>query len=379
MRKVAPRDQIRIVNVYKNKQRYENLRKLNRTIRLQQIKRRRDSHTQMLISQGLVAGKDLNRRPIILPEIFSFWENYDATSLALAEIREYGVNKRIPLDIRFDNVKNLDPSATLALAAEIFRCRKLRVYRRGVFVTGNYPQSNDVLAHLSEMGFFRLLEITDICDRQLLDTDNQRPLFLKFITDMKVDGATVNAFVGIIERHIVGLNAVARGKLVGAIKEAMGNVNEHAYKDSTKYQSMKKRWFLSSRVNPATHEVMIMLYDQGVGIPNTISTDLLETIGAALAGHIDRKLHVSDGYTIKLATEIWRTGTGQSGRGRGFRDMKQFIDLATDGELRVLSNRGSYTYISNDNESSDSLTRSLDGTIIEWRFRSDNPLEMTDD
>jgi hypothetical protein len=123
---------------------------------------------------------------------------------------------------------------------------------------------------------------------------------------------------------------------------------------------------------------MIMLYDQGIGIPETIDADLVETIRAAIAGETDLKLHVSDGYTIKLATEIWRTTTGQGGRGRGFRDMKRFVDHCNDGELRVLSNRGSYTYVT-ESESFEDLPLSSGGTIIEWRFRSETPVEMTDD
>lgn len=361
-----------------NRDRRENLRKLQRHERLMQIERRRISHAQMLIDNGLAAGIDTNRRPIILPEILSFWDNYDETANALAAIRIFGLQKRVPLEIRFDRVKTLDPSATLALAAEIYRCRKLRIYRHGAFVTGNYPHSPLVHAQLSDMGFFRLLEILDRPLSELPSAPKVRPLFLKFLTDTRVVGATVDAFVSIIEKHIVALNAVARGRLVGAIKEAMGNVNEHAYRVPTAVQSMKRRWYMSSRINAENHEVMITLYDQGVGIPETLDPDLMETVRATLSGNTDRSLHITDGFAIKLSTEIWRTTTGQSGRGRGFRDMKRFIDNCTDGELRVLSNRGRYTYV-RDHEVFDDLSSSSGGTIIEWRFRSETPLEMTDD
>jgi hypothetical protein len=377
MLKISKARKIRIVSLLHTKERYENLRRLHRPNRKKQVERRRKIHQQMLFAQGLIVG-DLNRRPIILPETFSFWENYQETAAVLEAIREHGMTKRTPLIIRFDRVKHLDPSATLALAAEIFRCRKLRVYRGGTFVTGNYPDDPVIHSQLSEMGFFRLLDVSDIPINPIPNNNSPHPMFLKFITDTRVDGAIVDMFVSIIERRIVALNAVARGRLVGAIKEAMGNVSDHAYRNTTSYQSMKKRWYMSSRVDTEKHEVMIMLYDQGSGIPSTLDADLIERITAALSGNMDRNLHASDGYIIKLATEIWRTGTGQSGRGRGFRDMKRFIDLCPEGELRVLSNRGRYTYVGG-NENFDDLALSSGGTMIEWRFQSEAPLEMTDD
>jgi hypothetical protein len=368
---------IRIVSLLHTKERYENLRRLKKPNRKKQIERRKKIHQQMLFAQGLIVG-DLNRRPIILPEVFSFWDNYQETADALLAIREHGLAKRVPLTIRFDRVKHLDPSATLALAAEIFRCRKLRVYRDGTFVTGNYPNDPIIHSQLSEMGFFRLLGISDVPINPISDDSLPHPVFLKFITDTRVDGAIVDMFVSIIEGRIVALNAVARGRLVGAIKEAMGNVSDHAYQKPTLFQSMKKRWYMSSRVNIDKHEVMIMLYDQGSGIPNTLDADLIDRITAALSGNVDKTLHATDGYIIKLATEIWRTGTGQSGRGRGFRDMKRFIDLCPEGELRVLSNRGRYTYVGG-RENFDDLSPSSGGTMIEWRFQSEVLLEMTDD
>jgi hypothetical protein len=80
---------------------------------------------------------------------------------------------------------------------------------------------------------------------------------------------------------------------------------------------------------------------------------------------------------IAAATELYRTSTGQSGRGRGFRDMKRFIDECDDGELRVLSNRGSYRYMK-DGEQIDDQEFSIGGTLIEWRVRHGQAVEFED-
>jgi hypothetical protein len=86
----------------------------------------------------------------------------------------------------------------------------------------------------------------------------------------------------------------------------------------------------------------------------------------------------SDGEMILAATELYRTSTGQSGRGQGFRNMKRFVDVCTDGELRVLSNRGRYVYMK-DTENHDDASLSIGGTVVEWRFRHDGSVEMKDD
>jgi hypothetical protein len=335
-------------------------------------------HTAIILENGLAGQLDRDRRPIVLPSVFSYSENYEGTQAAINEIVEYGLRKYTPLEVRFDKVEKLEPAATLALAAEIYRCRKLRVFRRGEFVTGNYPKSELINANLSEFGFYSLLKIADRPIEREIEGDLSRPIFLRFLTSNRVEPGLVDRFVSIIEKHVLNINQVARGRLVGAIKEAMGNVDEHAYSRSSDVQTMNKRWYLSARVNLESHEVLIILYDQGIGIPATIDTDLLETIRATLALQTDIRLHVSDGYTIKLATELWRTGTGQQGRGRGFRDMKRFVGLCADGELTVLSNRGRYTYVVS-GEEHENHHESLGGTIIQWRFRNDAPLQMTDD
>jgi len=378
MKKISEVRKIALLKLADRRRRQLALRRLTKKRRSQEIAARQVQYRQILAAQGLVARGDMLRRPIVLPEVLSFWDNYDQTVSAFEEIRRYGLQENRPLEIRFDKVKQLEPSATLALAAEIYRCQKLRVFKGARFVSGNYPLDPTVHAQLRDMGFFKLIEIAEYPENSPPESPKIRPVYLQFLTDTQVIAATVDNFVGIIENHLIPLNAAARGKLVGAIKEAMGNVFDHAYKYPTGVQSMPHRWFMSSRVDFVRHEVMITLYDQGNGIPSTLDADLIDRIRAALVGSADALLQASDGYVIKLATELWRTGTGQSGRGRGFRNMKSFVDNCADGELRVLSNRGYYSYI-RDSEHYGDNEISACGTVIEWRFRSDVPLEMNDD
>jgi hypothetical protein len=130
--------------------------------------------------------------------------------------------------------------------------------------------------------------------------------------------------------------------------------------------------------------VSIMLFDQGVGIPNTIDLEALERV-RGLSDLFSRILGggPGDGALIWAATELHRTSTGQSGRGRGFRDMKRFTEACGDGSLRVLSNSGEYVYSCNPgrdpSESARDFRYSIEGSLLEWRFRTPETVEMPDE
>lgn len=119
---------------------------------------------------------------------------------------------------------------------------------------------------------------------------------------------------------------------------------------------------------------MIGLLDHGVGVPETLDATVLEMVKAAITRWSWRP---GDGHMIAAATEIYRTSTGQRGRGRGFRDMKRFIDTCDDGELRVLSNRGGYRYMKGE-EQIDDQELSIGGTLIEWRVRHGQLVDFED-
>jgi hypothetical protein len=137
---------------------------------------------------------------------------------------------------------------------------------------------------------------------------------------------------------------------------------------------LPRRWWLAGHLDKSNKEMMIMILDQGIGIPNHLEPTLFEKVAALL----ERRWSPSDGAMIQAATELYRTSTLQGGRGKGFRDMKRFIDACDDGELRVLSNRGSYSY-TKVTEKFDDHTTSIGGTLIEWRVRNQAVAEIRDE
>jgi hypothetical protein len=349
-------------------------RKAKRLNRLQIVAARRHFASQL----GIFFDPDMEREQIVLPRAFSFATSFDETAGVLEELREVCLHQRRRAMLHFSAVEEIEPAAALALVAEIFRIRNLRSPDA---VWGTYPKQRVIYELLRDMGFFSLLQIKEKRDIPEADPDVGRPIFLRFHTDNKVDAEMVDRFVGVLEKHLMTLNELARGRLVAAIIEAMNNTLDHAHPTTVAGETMPRRWWMSSWVNLGNREVTVMLFDQGVGIPVTLDPTLYERVRTTLKEIIGLNAisaKPTDGEMILAATELYRTSTGQSGRGQGFRNKKRFVENCTDGELRVLSNRGRYVYMKGA-ESHDDGSLSIGGTVVEWRFRHDGSVEMKDE
>lgn len=356
--------------------RHERRRKIRRAQRKAGGQRALKVRRQFAEQHRIFFDRDLTRSQIVLPSIMSLTINHDETVAALRSIRTTVLEKGQAVMLHFNALQHMEPAAALALVAEIHRLQGLRGY---FAVHGTYPSSQDIYELLKEMGFFSLLKIHERTDIKPLEYKSERPIYLRFLSDTKVQPEIVDRFVGIVEKHIVDLSPLARTRLVAAIGEAISNTLDHAHPEGLPVSGARNRWWLSAAVRPKDHEVTIMLFDQGVGIPNTLKPNIYEEIRAAIKNLARLRLssQPTDGEMIAAATEYHRSGVGGE-RGRGFDDMKRFVDSCQDGELRVLSNRGVYHYVGGKDGLED-FSGSLDGTLIEWRFRHDGKLDMTDD
>lgn len=324
---------------------------------------------------NLIYDTDLQRLPVVLPQVFSLSENYEATVAILNAVRENALILDQPILLHWEHVTTIEAAAALALVAEIYRVRNLRSKQ---MLAGTYPRSWDVYEALKNMGFFKLLDVAELGDAPNPEIDPDQPIYLKFITDNRADWGLADAFVSIVEKRVMSFNELARQRLVKAIGEAINNTLDHAHPVAVP-GSMKNRWWLSARTNVVRKEICVVILDQGVGIPETLDPNDYEQLRAFLTNILQFRLSAepTDGEMILAATAYRRSGTGSEGRGRGFHDMKEFIDVCSDGELRVLSNRGSYHYIGGREQFSDH-ERTLGGTLIEWRFRHESIVELKD-
>jgi hypothetical protein len=324
----------------------------------------------------LPAPRDGDRIPFLVPEVVSLRENGEQTIKLVDDLRRTVLLENQRAFLYFDRVRKLEPAAALLLVAEIFRCVYLRPGRNGRSVSGNYPADRSVFLQLREMGFYKLLsldEVTSIDDEGL---DPERPVFLPFRSMSTVDPEFAANFGDLITGGAIRMEELARRRMVAALKEAMGNAHEHAYLRPGEYPAMRKRWYLAGYLDPPRKELMVLILDQGIGIPNTLDVTLFENLDAHLTGRWGRR---SDATLIAAATELHRTSTGAGGRGRGFFDMKSFVDVCDDGELRVRSNRGSYAYVKDQEDILEDHDASIGGTLIEWRVRHSSTVEVAHD
>jgi hypothetical protein len=353
-------------------------RRKTRTVEIHAAKKvelslREAAHREFCSKHDVEPCSNLARVPILIPERLSLRDNYQETVETISAIRKAVLVDGSPVMLYFDKLKELEPSALLMLTAEIYRCKNLRRSRIGMIVNGNYPKENETYFQLREMGFYRLIEVPE---RETI-TDSRdvggRPFFVPFRTFKGVDPEFASVFCSMVFHGAFRMGEVALGRMVGALKEAMGNSEEHAYIKPGDLPTMKGRWWVIGYIDPSAHEMMITFFDQGIGIPKTLDVQLFDVI----AGLKQLSWGPTDGNMIAAATELHRTSTGQAGRGKGFRDMKKFVDTCQDGELSVRSNRGAYRYTKGNEKISDE-SHSIGGTIIEWRVRNPEQVEVQD-
>lgn len=280
--------------------------------------------------------------------------------------------RRQPVLLYFDQVSYLEPAAALLLVAAIYRCRSLVPMRGRKSVTGTYPKNTDIARQLAEIGFFKQLGVQSPKLPEQQDAD--RPLFVHFQSDSRIYGEVAANFCDLVTMGAFTMSPVTKGRMVAALKEAMGNAHEHAYRGSTGLPVMKQRWWVAGYLDPVAQEMMIMILDQGVGISQTLDPTALEFLKA----FVRLSPRPTDGELIAAATELHRTSTAERGRGRGFRDMKRFVDSCDDGELRVLSLGGAYSYTKTGHDIAD-FAQPIGGTLVEWRVRHSSVADVGDE
>lgn len=362
--------------------RVKTLRKIKRTGHARRVEAQSHARRSFAKKNNVLPISDVEIDQIILPARVSLFENSDAVADILSRVRRSVFSLHRKAILHFEHVEFIDAPTALALVAEIFRCNNLRKFQSGRAVNGTFPKSAEVHKQLCDLGFYNLLDV----QHAPLDDEHvgERTLFLKFLTGNQVFAAEIAEFIDIVDRHgVLRLNDVAKRRLQEALVEAMGNATEHAYGQDPPFPAMSNRWWMSASLDRMKHELSVSLYDQGIGIPNTIHLSMFDPV--ALREILPTLFNQSvDGSRIAAATELFRTGTRQSGRGKGFRNMKELVEVADNGEMRVLSNRGYYHYVSHGSgtkaiESHGDHSLSIEGTLIEWRIRHAHQVVLEDE
>ena len=161
-------------------------------------------------------------------------------------------------------------------------------------------------------------------------------------------------------------------RLVSAIGEAMDNVENHAYDK----RSLGHKWWTAAGYNTNTGWAHVAVWDNGMGIPETMRGKL-QRRAPALARFLIEKILKSEAGAIEAAHEMGRSQTGEQNRGKGLPcEMMGYISGVeewhdgTAGIYRVTSGYGVYevskTAEGATNSTKRSLSAKIPGTLIEW-------------
>lgn len=301
-----------------------------------------------------------------LPEFMSLGKNAAETVNFLNEFRELVFNKRKNVALDFTTLKGITPAAALILVAELDRWRKKKFIRPRVV---DFPRWNiDVKKLLFQMGFFKFLRVTnppkskDFLNKKLLSSVQ----FLPFWSDNTTDGRQAKDLRKTVEKKAGTIPE--KKNLFKGLSEAMTNVIKHAYPKMLKKSEthLYNQWWMSGSYDSVTNHLVVLFYDQGVGIPETIGDKYpVEIIKSFFEkfGLVD-----NDASKIKAAMELGRSRTELPYRGKGLSDFKVFVDNVPGSTLRIISNRGELVYNSDGEEKLTHHRSSIHGTLIQWDF-----------
>lgn len=330
------------------------------------IRKRESTHDERLLRRKLDLmtrrSKSSMRKHMKVPENMSFFENFDETAEFINGVYETVFEEDLYVFLDFSKCKEISSETCVVLAAEIDRCNRMIPGS----VSGAYPSDADVYFLLNELGFFNILGIKS-SKPEFDDIPEVDVLRLQSGSDNPV-----NLMRGVKELFYPKGKAEANSpfsrKVFGALTEAMGNAVEHAYpkdfRDENEKTCLPKWWRAGFKINDENMVIMI-LYDQGAGIPNTLVTNWRENL-EALASELTRDPF--DDEKIALAMKKGRTRTKIQGRGRGSYDMQQLIRESSNGVLSIFSYKGGYAYYNDGNYETVDLKHNIHGTLVVWKI-----------
>lgn len=305
------------------------------------------------------------------PEVFNIYENYEETLAFLLDVRSFfsrrinrgGGRGRIrPYHANFSTIKEIDPASGLLLAAEVDRWSR---------ITKRKPVSYDFLwprflrNYFADAGLFNLLDIPPQTepDGETGDSDLKA---ISYRSDVLTQGAIADAFRGELEA-LAGEAIGPRQDVYVALSEAMANVVGHAYpsEEGSWHPAVRRRWWMGGSWSQSDHVVTVQIYDQGVGIPATLPRSPHWSNMLPILKALDPER--SDASLIEGAMQYRRTSTGKKGRGKGMAQMAEWIDRTSQGSLRILSGRGSLTYLPGRPPIRRTLPVDFGGTLVEWK------------
>ena len=278
-----------------------------------------------------LAGIEPGVATVRAPSDLGFTAHAKETLTFLADLRfELLEGKKYNILVDMSSVDEISLPAAVVLLAEVTRC--LLYVRKMKNVRGNYPRGDRARQILADIGFFSAFG----AKKPPISTPPSDRVYVHTAFGNRSDGRYTRPFLALFER-MTNLPPLASKRLYGALIECMDNVRTHAYETHDEAApDVVGEWWLCGFADPVRQQVALVFYDLGVGIPATIKRR--RTV------RFQSYINFTDSRILKRAVEIGLSSSSSVRHGTGLPSLREFVDLAPGGFLRVISGNGDFTY-----------------------------------
>ncbi len=314
---------------------------------------------------------------IILPEIFTL-KNITQVIEKISYLRSClsRDHKRMYLELNMDEIKEVDISTSLMLAAEL-ECWSMQ---KGKLNSYDNRWNCHIRELFYEMGLFSLLKISSKTNIKSTSSVIKNTSFLHFTSGIDTDGEKIKQLRKEIE-NIIGFSLREEQKvaLFTSLSEAIINTWHHAYKTGSKKIKKKRyeKWWISGSYNKRTKELIISLYDRGKTIPTTLqkrqdsySKKIKNLLLLKQSSNITQ---TAMKYSYERKTLEPYTQTGERHRGKGLAQLLHLIEKKGSLVIISQSDHCCFDFINGSLEAKEygdyiSKRKKLEGTLIQWKL-----------
>lgn len=304
---------------------------------------------------------------VAAPEHLDFREHIEQATAFLQALRNEAIRgSTYNILIDLSALVEVSPAAGTVLLAEVTRCM---VYTRKVkHLQGNYPKSDRAKQMLTDIGFFRAFQIRP----PTFEASKQTRVYVKTISGNQSDGRYTRPLLNLFE-SVCNLHPLASKRLYGSLIECMDNVSGHAYPlDRASEPYLIGEWWMAGFADPVRRQLAIVFYDSGQGIPTTIKRKR--------SVRFKSYLNFTDSRILQRAVTTGLSSKANHRRGTGLPSLREFVDEANGGLLRLISGHGDVRYRSKKPVSAaTNLQTPLAGSLIVWTINEDGGSEEAEE
>jgi len=331
----------------------------------------------------LFANNNKRINDIKLPSKIDFVNNVESIFFVSKQIEEY-MQSHIKGNFRIDHslISSASIAGMLYLAGQVSRLvvpsnfkisKKLKYNKHYGLKT-----ADDKLKYLFyKIGYWQYFGISKPYQVEQTIKDNY---FLSIESNHESDISLLNKIKKFIKEKVTIFDSyIKEYKFDDAIKEAMGNAIEHAYGDDfLEPGKIKGKWWICGHYDNIAKTLELVFYDYGIGIRESMKTNMGEEAERRLVDKFSDKYINSDADLIAMAIEGKLSKYKkykERDRGKGFQRFKDFAKSSGfDCDLTVVSGSGSYKYLYSDNTKEEhiekkQLSNNIDGMLIKWKIK----------